>query len=95
MLVLALITARIDAGGEENLNAALASLMALARDEAQPGDLRQRAYIAVAEMYDPATFDAKRSPFREPNANGAKRQYQAAADLGSDTARNALNRLEE
>lgn len=92
---LAEITARIDAGGEENLNAALASLMALARDEAQPGDLRQRAYIAVAEMYDPATFDAKRSPFREPNANAAKRQYQAAADLGSDTARNALNRLEE
>ncbi|OYU18350.1 MAG: serine/threonine protein kinase [Rhodobacteraceae bacterium PARR1] len=92
---LAEITARIDAGGEENLNAALASLMALARDAAQPADLRQRAYIAVAEMYDPASFDAKRSPFREPNANAAKRQYQAAADLGSELARNALDRMEE
>jgi serine/threonine-protein kinase len=92
---LAEITARIDAGGEENLNAALASLMAVARDEARPDDLRQRAYLAIAAMYDPETFDPKRSPFREPNASAARRQYQSAADLGSEQARAALDRLKE
>lgn len=92
---LAEIRARIDAGGADNLNAAFGGLMALARDEGNPVEMRQDAYLMMAEMYDPATFDAARSPFREPDANAARRQYKAAADLGSERAQTALERLKE
>lgn len=92
---LAEIRARIDQGGADNLNAAFGGLMAVARDSAHPVPTRQDAYLMMAEMYDPATFDAARSPFREPDANAARRQYQAAADLGSDRAKTALERLKE
>lgn len=92
---LAAIRARIDQGGADNLNAAFGGLMALARDAANPAQIRQDAYLMMAEMYDPATFNAARSPFREADANAARRQYQAAADLGSDRAKTALERLKE
>ena len=92
---LAEIRARIDQGGADNLNAAFGGLMALARDEGNPAQMRQDAYMMMAEMYDPATFDANRSPFREPDANAARRQYKAAAELGSERAQTALERLKE
>ena len=89
------INARIDAGGEENLNAVFGGLMTIARDPSNSAEMRQKAYVMLAEMYDPATFDAGRSPFREPDANAARRQYTSAAELGSELAKSALARLKE
>lgn len=89
------INARIDAGGEENLNAVFGGLMTIARDPSNSAETRQKAYVMLAEMYDPATFDARRSPFREPDANAARRQYTSAAELGSELAKSALARLKE
>lgn len=90
---LAEISARIDQGGDANLNAAFGSLMALTRDTGTAPETRQRAFLMMAAMYDPVNFDPKRSPFREPEANAARRHYQSAADLGSEEALTALARL--
>ena len=90
---LAEITARIDQGGKANLNTAFGSLMVLTRDTSVARETRQRGYLMMAAMYDPVGFDIKRSPFREPDANAARRHYQSAADLGSTEAQTALARL--
>jgi len=82
-------------GGADNLNAALAALIALGRDTAQPSAVRQEALVALAQMYDPETHDPTRSPFAQPNPSAARRYYQQAADLGSSAARDALARLGE
>ncbi|HKL05267.1 MAG TPA: serine/threonine-protein kinase [Roseovarius sp.] len=83
----------IAASGAENLNAAFGALMALSGDDSQSTDIRIRANIMIAEMYDPATHDTARSPFPRANPAAAKRHYQRAADLGSETAAQALSRL--
>lgn len=85
----------ITSGGEENLNAAFGTLMALSQDAEQDTDRRISASIMIAEMYDPATHDAARSPFARPNGAAARRYYQRAADLGSDAAAQAMSRLSE
>ena len=85
----------IASGGEENLNAAFGTLMALSQDAEQDTDRRISASIMIAEMYDPATHDATRSPFARPNGAAARRYYQRAADLGSDAAAQAMSRLSE
>ncbi len=83
----------VDEGGSDNLNAAFGTLFKLSKDAEQPRDVRIRASILAAEMYDPETHDTKRSPFPTPNPGAAKRFYQTAADLGSDAAQKALTRL--
>lgn len=85
--------ALIAAGGTDNLNAALGALMALGGDEELGSETRQRAYIRVAEMYDPNTFSTQTSPFSGPNPDAAARFYQRAADLGSAPAAAAAARL--
>ena len=92
---LAEVRALIDRGGVDNLNAALAALLALGRDTRQPSAVREAALVALAEMYDPAVHDPARSPFAQPDPAAARRYYQQAADLGSAAARDALGRLEE
>lgn len=92
---LAAITQLIAQGDGDSLNAALGALLAYQRDALNPVEARQRAAILLARMYDPATFDAASSPFTSPNPSAARRYYQAAADLGSPDARDALTRLQE
>lgn len=87
------VEAQIAAGGSENLNAALAALIAYARDEARPAANRAQAALMIARMYDPETHDTARSPFPEPNAAAARRYYEQAAELGADEAAEALGRL--
>lgn len=87
------IAAQIEAGGAQNLNAALAALIAYGRDAARPAARRAEAAMMIARMYDPETHDAARSPFPEPNAAAARRYYQQAAELGADEAAAALSRL--
>lgn len=84
---------QIAAGGTENLNAALAALIAYARDEARPAANRAQAAMMIARMYDPETHDVARSPFPEPNTAAARRYYEQAAKLGADEAAEALGRL--
>lgn len=84
---------KIAQGGANNLNAALATLIAYQRDEARPVEGRQQAALLIARMYDPNGFDAARSPFRAPNPAAARRYYQQAADLGAPEAAAALARL--
>lgn len=90
---LADIAALIAAGGSDNLNAALAALIATARDTAKPAADRAQAAVMIAQMYDPATFDAKRSPLPGPNPAAARRYYEQAVGLGSQAAVAALARL--
>ena len=87
------VEGQIAAGGAENLNAALAALIAYARDEARPAANRAQAAMMIARMYDPETHDLARSPFPEPNAAAARRYYEQAAELGADEAAEALGRL--
>lgn len=90
---LAQTMALIDSGTADNLNAAFGALMAIARDEARDGDLRARANLEIARMYDPATYNAARSPFPAPNPSAARRFYEQARDLGAVEAQAALDRL--
>ena len=87
--------ALIKAGGTQNLNAALAALIAYQKDTANPDRSRSRAAILIAQMYDPHSFDPVRSPFPAPNEKAARRYYQIAVDLGSSEAAEALRRLSE
>lgn len=84
---------QIASGGSQNLNAALAALIAYARDETRPAANRAQAAIMIAQMYDPATHDVVRSPFPEPNAAAARRYYTQAVELGAAEAAEALGRL--
>ena len=89
------ITALIDAGGADNLNAAFGALMALARDDTQPQSLRASAAMAIAEMYDPETYSETRSPFPGPNPSAAQRFYEEADSLGAAEAASRLSRLSD
>ncbi len=90
---LAQTMALINSGTADNLNAAFGALMAIARDEARDRDLRARASLEIARMYDPATHDAARSPFPAPNPSAARRFYEQARELGAVEAQAALDRL--
>ncbi len=83
------------AGGSQNLDAALGALIAISNDQELPQQDRADANILIAEMYDPKTHSTVTSPFPRPDPSAARRYYQRAADLGSDPARDALNRLGE
>jgi serine/threonine protein kinase len=87
------VEAQIAAGGSENLNAALAVLLAYARDETRPAANRAEAAMMIARMYDPKTYDVALSPFPEPNAAAARRYYEQAVQLGATGAAEALGRL--
>jgi serine/threonine protein kinase len=87
------VEAQIAAGGSENLNAALAALLAYARDETRPAANRAQAAMMIARMYDPETHDVALSPFPEPNAAAARRYYEQAVQLGATGATEALARL--
>lgn len=87
------VKSRIDAGGGDNMNAALAALIAYQRDEARPVEGRRAAALMLAKMYDPNGFDAARSPFDKPNTAAARRYYQLAVDLGAPEAGEAIARL--
>ncbi|MEO1550399.1 MAG: serine/threonine-protein kinase [Pseudomonadota bacterium] len=89
------VNALIDKGDVDSLNAAFGSLIALGRDEARPNDLRVMAYRMAAEMYDPKTYDAARSPFPSANPSAAARMYQRAVDLGATDLQPAIDRLSE
>jgi serine/threonine-protein kinase len=81
-------------GGADNLNAALAALIAFARDETKTAKDRAQAAVMVARMYDPETHDLSRSPMPTPNIAAARRYYQQAADLdATDAVVEALARL--
>lgn len=90
---LAKINTLIASGSENDLNAAFGALMALAKREDNARDVRARAAMMIAQMYDPKTFDPARSPFPAANLNAAKRFYQQARDLGHDQAQRHLDRL--
>lgn len=83
------------AGGSQNLDAALGALIAISNDQELPQQDRADANILIAEMYDPKTHSTVTSPFPRPDPSAARRYYQRAVDLGSDPAREALNRLGE
>lgn len=83
----------IDEGGKDKLDVAFAVLFSLSKDADQPREVRIKANIMIAEMYDPETHDTARSPYSSPNPSAARRFYQKAADLGSDEALAALSRL--
>ncbi len=51
------------------------------------------AALALARMYDPATFSPQTSPLPGPNADTAKRWYEAAAGAGSVPAQRRLGTL--
>jgi serine/threonine-protein kinase len=89
------VTGLIELGGSDNLNAAFGALMAMTRDQDQPGDLRGRSALMIAQMYDPQTYDAARSPFPSANPTAARRFYTEARDFGTDGAQAALDRLGE
>lgn len=82
-------------GGSDNLNAAFGALMALSQDPDATETRRIEATLRVARMYDPKTHSAESSPFPKPNASAALRMYQRAADMGSDDAARAVDRLKE
>ncbi len=90
---LAEINALIDRGGEDNLNVAFGALLAMSRNEEESDRMRAEASFAVAQMYDPATYDRARSPFPAANANSARRFYQQALELGHNGAQTALDRI--
>lgn len=92
---LAEVNALIAGGTEDSLNAAFGALMALAGKEEHGKELRSRAAIMIAQMYDPKTFDPLRSPFPAANPNAAKRFYQQALDLGHPDARRHVERLDK
>ncbi|NOD77904.1 MULTISPECIES: serine/threonine-protein kinase [unclassified Ruegeria] len=83
------------AGGAQNLDAALGALIAISNDQEISQQDRASANILIAEMYDPKTHSTVTSPFPRPDTSAARRYYQRAADLGSDPARDALDRLGE
>ncbi|WP_298849022.1 serine/threonine-protein kinase [uncultured Ruegeria sp.] len=83
------------AGGAQNLDAALGALIAISNDQEVPQQDRASANILIAEMYDPKTHSTVTSPFPRPDPSAARRYYQRAVDLGSDPARDALDRLGE
>ena len=84
----------IEQGGEQNLEASFAVLKSMSLDRALPDATRISALLGVARMYDPETHSMATSPFPQPNAATARREYQRAADLGSDTALRAVQRLQ-
>ncbi|MEM7710557.1 MAG: serine/threonine protein kinase, partial [Pseudomonadota bacterium] len=92
---LAQVRSMIAEGTEDSLNAALGALLAIGQDDAESDSDRIEALVLAAEMADPETFDAATSPFGEPNSGFARRHYATAAELGSDSARRAVNRLQE
>lgn len=92
---LAQITSLVDSGTEDNLNAAFGALLKVARDDTAEVALRGRASMMIAQMYDPETYDATRSPFPGSNARAAIRFYKEALDHGADGASAALARLGE
>ncbi len=87
------IEALVDAGGEDNLNAAFGALMALSQDEGLADRVRALAAVEIARMYDPLTYDKARSPFPAANPKAAKRFYHLAIEFGSSEALTALARL--
>ena len=78
---------------EGKLDPAFGALMALSAGEDQDTQTKIKALIRIAQMYDPQTHDTATSPFPRPNPGAAERMYQRAADLGSDAAQAALDRL--
>lgn len=82
-------------GGAQNLDAALGALIAISNNQDLSQQDRASANILIAEMYDPKTHSTVTSPFPRPDPSAARRYYQRAADLGSDPARQALDRLAE
>jgi serine/threonine-protein kinase len=87
--------ALLTAGGAQNLDAALGALIAISNDQDLSQQDRAEANVLIAEMYDPKTHSTITSPFPRPDPSAARRYYERAADLGSDPARDALNRLGE
>lgn len=89
------LRALIDTGDADNLEGAFGGLLEIGRDATRDADLRIDALTLAAQMVDPETFAADRSPFPAPNPTMARQFYGQAADLGSDAARAAAARLEE
>lgn len=81
-------------GGENNLNAAFATLRGMGSDAERPVEERIEAYTRAAAMVDPEFYKKSASPFAEPVPSMARRLYQAAAELGSEPAARAAQRLE-
>lgn len=74
-------------------NTALTALVTIGRSNEFSSAARIDALLAVARMYDPATFDARTSAAKEPSAIAARQFYKSALDLGSDEAQRALDAL--
>lgn len=89
------VSRMIDQGGEDNLNAAFATLRGMGSDTGRADQERIEALTRAAAMVDPEVFDSGASPFPEPIPSMARRLYQSAADLGSETAARAAQRLKE
>ena len=89
------VTSLVRTGGEENLNSAFGALVSIARDETADTQLRGRASLMIARMYDPETYDPTTSPFPAANLNAAIRFYTEAKNHGADGAEDALARLQQ
>ena len=78
----------------EERNGALGALITIGADTAKTDETRIKAYIMLAEMADPETFEEAKSAFKEPDPRSALRYYKSAADLGSQEVSDAIKRLE-
>lgn len=78
----------------EERNGAMGALIKIGGDTAEADKTRIKAYIMLAEMADPETFEEAKSAFKEPDPRSALRYYKSAADLGSQDVGDAIKRLE-
>lgn len=85
----------LNSSDADNQNAGMGALIAATRDDGLDVEVRQRAFIALGELYDPNTFDSSRAVPTRANADAAKRFYQGAVDLGSTAAQTAIANLPE
>jgi serine/threonine-protein kinase len=85
----------IATGDPEALEVAYAVLKQRSLDRGLPDEQRITALIGVAEMLDPLTYSKATSPFLAADPVTARREYQRAADLGSDPAKRAVERLKD
>ncbi|WP_299845564.1 serine/threonine-protein kinase [uncultured Roseovarius sp.] len=75
-------------------NGAFAALKLMGDDTSESNEVRIKAYIMIAEMADPETFEVEKSAFEAPDPRTALRYYKSAADLGSQDVSDAISRLE-
>ncbi|WP_391480693.1 serine/threonine-protein kinase [Nereida sp. NH-UV-3] len=88
------IRAKIEAGGEANLNDALSALVTLSRSSDMDASTKQIIHVMLAHMYDPKFHSTTTSPFPQSNISAAIRAYEAAQAQGANVTADLI-RLKE